>query len=357
MASRALSSSALSTLLSAAVALALCGCGQQTPEADSASAPVPSEPASEEAPIELAYSISFPASHRQYETAVAWAREVEKRTGGRVAITTHPDDALTQAPRCFEEVLKGASDIGMTSFASTPGRFPLLEGLDMPLGYPSGAAASRIAADIVAKYDPEELSDVHLLYVHAHGPGMLASRKAVRTLDNMAGLKVRATGVPAKIVEALGGIPATLGQAETYEALQKGSVEATWCPIETLKEWKQGEVIAYVVDTSPIACTTAMFVVMNKAKWQALPEDVRQVIGEVSAQWTAKHGAAWDKADDEGRAFVEGLGREIIRLPGDEQARWKAAVQPVLDEYVARTHEKQLPGEVLLENVRAALAQ
>jgi len=49
-------------------------------------------------------------------------------------------------------------------------------------------------------------------------------------------------------------------QPETYEALQKGVVEATLCPIETLKGWKQGEAISFVTDSSSIGYTTAMFV-------------------------------------------------------------------------------------------------
>ena len=84
------------------------------------------------------------------------------------------------------------------------------------------------------EFQPAEIQDVHLLYIHAHGPGILASKKPVQSLDDMAGLKVRATGLSSKIVENLGGVPIAMSQGETYEALQKGVVEATFCPIETL---------------------------------------------------------------------------------------------------------------------------
>ena len=50
-----------------------------------------------------------------------------------------------------------------------------------------------------------------------------------------------------------------MSQPETYEALQ-GVVDATLCPIETLKGWKQGEVISSVTDSSVVGYTTAMFV-------------------------------------------------------------------------------------------------
>ena len=307
--------------------------------------------------IELSYSIFFPPSHIQCQTAEAWAKEIEKRSDGRVKITLYPGGSLTKAPQCYEGVVNGISDIGMSCFAYTRGRFPLLEGLDLPLGYPSGLAATRIATEMALKYQPQETADTHVLYIHAHGPGILASKKPVRTLDDINGLKVRATGLSAKIVESLGGTPVAMSQPETYEALQKGVVEATFCPIETLKGWKQGEVIDCVTDTSVIGYTTAMFVVMNLDRWNAMPADIQEVFNAVSKEWVDKHGEAWDQADKEGREFIDGLGREVIALDSEETPRWTAAVKPILDEYVAATSEKELPGEAFLKDVQALVAQ
>ncbi|HEV57903.1 MAG TPA: TRAP transporter substrate-binding protein [Phycisphaerales bacterium] len=305
-----------------------------------------------EAVIELSYSVFFPPAHIQCQTAQAWAEEIGRRTGGKVNITVYPAGTLTKAPQCYEGVVSGISDIGMSCFAYTRGRFPLLEGIDLPLGYPNGLVATQVATEITRKYQPQEVADTHLLYVHAHGPGILASRKPVRTLEDLAGLKVRATGLSSKIVQHLGATPLAMSQPETYEALQKGVVDATFCPIETLKGWKQGEVIESVTETSIIGYTTAMFVVMNKAAWDKLSPDVQQVFNEVSDEWVVKHGQAWDQADREGKAFVEDLQHQIITLDEAEQQRWRAAVQPVLDEYVAAAAAKNLPGEQFLADLQ-----
>ncbi len=324
------------------LAVGLSGCGK-------------AERAGEVRPIELSYSIFFPPSHIQCQTAEAWAREVEKRAGGRVKITVYPGGTLTQAPQCYEGVVNGISDIGMSCLAYTRGRFPLMEGLDLPLGYPDGLTASRAAMAMLQKYQPAEFKDVHMLYLHAHGPGILASKRAVRSLEDMQGLKVRATGLSAKIVECLGGVPVAMSQPETYEALQKGVVDATLCPIETLKGWKQGEVIASVTDSRKIGYTTAMFAAMNKAKWNSLPADVRKIIEDVSAEWVDRHGRAWDEADEAGRQFVLNLQHEIIPLSAAETARWQSAVQPMLDEYARKMQDQNLPGAELLRDLQAML--
>jgi TRAP-type C4-dicarboxylate transport system substrate-binding protein len=308
-------------------------------------------------PIELSYSIFFPPSHIQAETAEAWAREIEDRTNGRVKITMYAGGTLTPAPQVYDGVVNGISDIGMSCFAYTPGRFPLLEGLDLPLGYPSGTVATRVATEMVKKYEPEEIADTHVLYIHAHGPGILASKKPVQTLEDLKGLKVRATGLSQKVAEALGATPVAMPQPDTYEALQKNVVDATLCPIETLKGWNQGEVIESVTDSSAVGYTTSMFVVMNKDRWEKLPPEVQEVFTEVSAEWVDKHGQAWDQADAEGREFVESLGKQIITLTPEQQQAWKEAVRPVLDNYVAAAKEKGLPGEQFLADAQAMIAE
>ena len=343
----------IAVIAAAAAVFTLSGCSSKRESSSSSG----QDRAAEVKPVELSYSIFFPATHLQAQTAEAWAKEIEARSGGRIEITMYPGGTLTKAPQVYEGVVNGISDIGMSVFAYTRGRFPLLEGLDLPLGYPDGVTATRIANEMMRKYDPEELEDVHVLYLHAHGPGILASKKAVRTVDEVAGMKVRGTGLSAKIVSALGAVPVSMSQGETYDALQKGVVDATFCPIETLKGWKQGEVIDYVVDTTAIGYTTAMFVVMNKAKWDALPQDLQTVMTEVSEEWILRQGQAWDQSDAEGEEFVRSLGKTFIELsPGQEQA-FVQAVRPVLAEYVSAAEAKGLPGKDFLEDIQRLLEQ
>ena len=329
----------------AAAALALfAGCAADTRE------PTP------EHPLRLTYSIFFPPSHAHSRLAAEWAKEVEARSGGRLTFLLLPGGALTKADQCYQGVADGISDLGMSCFAYTRGRFPLIEGLDLPVGYPDGLTASRVATALIAKYDPPETRDTHILYVHAHGPGILATKRPVRSLEDLAGMKVRATGLSSKVVECLGGIPIGMSQQDTYEALQKGVVEATLCPVETLKGWKQGEVIEYVTAAaSAIGYTTTMFVAMNRKRWESLPPDLRKILEEVSAEWVDKHGLVWNDADDEGRAFIASLGHETLPLADEETARWRERLAPVLEDYVRATEAKGLPGRAFLADLQSIL--
>jgi TRAP-type C4-dicarboxylate transport system substrate-binding protein len=291
----------------------------------------------EAAPIKLTFSIFFPPTHGQAKAAIDFAKEVEKRTNGKVEITTFPGGTLTNAPQCYDGVVKGISDMGNSCFAYTRGRFPVMAAVDLPMGYKNGVVASHVANDFAKSVNPKELQDVKVLYIHAHGPGILHTKSPVKNLEDLKGLKIRATGLSAKVVEALGGVPVAMPQGDTYEALQKGVVEGTFGPIEVLKGWKQGEVIKYTTECYSVGYTTAMFVVMNLKKWNALPADVKKVIDAVSAEWVDVHGKAWVSTDTAGREFTLSLGNKIIPLSDEESARWRKAVEPVINDYIAKT--------------------
>ncbi|OPL16495.1 MAG: C4-dicarboxylate ABC transporter substrate-binding protein [delta proteobacterium MLS_D] len=308
-----------------------------------------------EAKITLNYSVFFPAAHGQAKAAAAWAEEIEKRTDGEVTINLFPGGTLTNARQCYDGVVQGISDLGMSCFAYTPGRFPVMEALDLPVGYPDGTTATRVANEFLNIMQPDELKDVKVLYIHAHGPGLLHTKKPVRTLEEIRGMKIRSTGLSEKVTRALGAVPVGMSQGEAYEALQKGVVEGTFTPIETLKGWKQAEVVKYTTECTSIGYTTAMFVVMNNNKWNSLPADIQKIFDDVSVEWIDRHGAVWDEEDDAGREYTLELGNEIITLSPEESERWVAAVKPILEDYAISSEEKGVPGRKALEELQALL--
>ncbi|MFP4105803.1 MAG: TRAP transporter substrate-binding protein [Phycisphaerae bacterium] len=310
----------------------------------------------DDATYTLQYNVFFPATHVQAELAQQWADEIREKTDGDVDITVGFTGKYAKANQTYEAVSTGEVDIGMSCFAYTRGRFPLLEGLDLPVGYPDGKTASKTAHELVKKYNPKEVQDTHVLYVHAHGPGILATRKEVRSLEDVEGLKIRATGLSSKIVDKLGGTPVAKSQSETAELLSKNVVDATLCPAETLEGWKQAEEINYVVDSRCIGYTTSMFVVMNKDVWESLPVEYQKTITEVSEKYAAKAGQAWDEADESARKLIAELEKETVELSPQEQEKWEARVAPILDEYAQRDKEG-LPCRTFLADIQTIVKE
>jgi TRAP-type C4-dicarboxylate transport system substrate-binding protein len=299
----------------------------------------------------LTYSIFFPATHGQCKAGIAWAKQIEQRTNGQVKITVFPGGALTKANQCYDGVVKGITDIGMSCFAYTRGRFPVMEAADLPLGYPNGLAASRIVNAFYHQVKPQELSDVQVMYLHAHGPGLLHTKKPVQKLDDLRKMKIRSTGLSTKIVEALGAVPVAMPQGSTYESLQKAVVEGTFGPMEVLKGWRQAEVVKYTTNCKQIGYTTSMFVVMNRNKWNSLPVEIQSIINSVNREWVDVHGVAWDALDDQGRDFTIQQKNHIFELSEKEVERWKKAVEPVIYDYTDKVKMKNLNGKAYVDSL------
>jgi TRAP-type C4-dicarboxylate transport system substrate-binding protein len=188
------------------------------------------------------------------------------------------------------------------------------------------------------------------MYLHAHGPGLINTKtRPVRKLEDMKGLKFRAHGTSALAVEALGGTPVPKPMPETYEMLQKGVVDGAVYPLEADKGWKLGEVTRYCTAAFSVAYTTSFFVVMNKAKWNALSPEIQKVIQEINQEWIVKHGEAWDQSDMEGLRFFLNQGGEVIGLDAKESARWKKAVAPVINNYAQDMNKKGFNGQEIVD--------
>lgn len=315
---------------------------------------------SSEEVYELTYSNFFPGTHYNSILAEQWIEEIQSRTNGAVKITYYPGGTLATAANTYDSVVQGICDIGMSVFAYTPGRFPACELIDLPHGYPNGWVATQVANDFYNEFTPAELDDVHPLYFHATGPYVIFTTKTpVRTMSDLNGMVLRATGVGAQIIQSLGAQGYGASQGEAAELLAKGTVDGNHSTLESLKAYKQAELVKYVTNCQAVGNCSMMFVVMNEDKWNSLPDKIQKIITEVSEEFIEKHGKVWNYGDEEAtQYFLDfGNGREVINLSQDEINSWiAAAVQPMIDKYITEKMALGLPAseyeEYILERVK-----
>lgn len=313
-------------------------------------------PALAKAETTLTYATFFPATHAQAETAKAWCADVEKVTGGKVKVDFFPGQTLAKAPQLYDAAVEGIADISFGVLAYHRGRFPVMAAVDLPLGYTSGVQASSVANAVYDKFKPKEFKDVHAMYFHAHGPGLPHSaKKPLKTLADWKGMKLRATGNSAAVVKALGGTPVAGSMAEAYQSIQKGIVDGGMYPIETNKGWKMAEVVDYMTEAFPIAYTTTFYVVMNQDKWAMLDEASKAAITKLNQEYAVKHGQVWDASDVAGKAFFLEKGNEIVTIDAAEAAKWKTAVQPVINDYVSKSAKKKFDGKAVVDFITTSL--
>ena len=298
--------------------------------------------------VTLKYSQTFPAANKFSTLSEQWCKEVEKRTNGRVKVTHYPGATLTPPVQTYDSVVKGIADVGLSFCSYTRGKFPLTEAVDLPLGIKSGLQGTKMANEYFKKFKPKEFDEVKLAYLSTSPPHFLFSKKPVNNLEEMKGLKIRATGTSAKVVQALGGAPVGMPMGEAYDSLSKGVVDGIVCPYEPMKGWKLAETVSSSTEYEQVYANVA-FVAMNKEKWNAISKGDQQVIEKINEEWMEKQGKLWDELNVEGKdAFVQ-RGGKMILLSKEENARWSARLRPILDEYVKAMKEKGLPGDEALK--------
>jgi TRAP-type transport system periplasmic protein len=303
----------------------------------------------EEKVIKLKYSDIFAPSHKNGIIAKEWCKEVEKRTNGRVKVTHFPGGTLTPPPQTYDSVVKGIADVGHTLAAYSAGRFLLTEVLAQPLGYTSGYQATKTCNEYYKKFKPKEFDDTKIMYIHGHGPGMFQTTKAVSSLDDIKGLRIKANTENMPIVTAIGGAPVTLPITETYDALQKGLIDGLLLPMEPLKGWKFADVIKTVFQCQPMAYTAPICVFMNKDKWNSISKADQETIEKINEEWVDKQAKAWNEMDKEATDLANQKGIKIIKTTKEQDAQVAEKMKTVLAEWVAKTSAKGLPAQEALD--------
>ncbi|WP_084031965.1 TRAP transporter substrate-binding protein [Desulfonatronum lacustre] len=305
-------------------------------------------------PVSLRLAHFFPATHpAETELVQGWAKALAEASDGRIDVVSYPGQTLLAAPEIYDGVVTGIADIGLSVFAYTRGRFPLLEVFELPgVTYKNSKVASQVAWDAIKTLNPAEVQDTKLLMVLATGPGDLFTKSPVRTLEDLQGLEIRATGLSAKTLAALGAIPVAMPQSEAYEALSRGLVKGNLSPLEVLQGWRHAEVTDYLTMT-PFLYNTLFFVTMNQRAWDRLPEDLQAVITEISEQFfldVAK--GLWDAQNEAALTYaVETTGQQVIHLTDEETARWTELVLPIQAEFLRDMAGRGLPGQEALDLV------
>jgi TRAP-type C4-dicarboxylate transport system substrate-binding protein len=288
------------------------------------------------AKINLTYNTYFPPTHVMAKLSKAWCEEVEKRTDGKVKIQFYAGGQLLQAPKVIDGVTQGIADIGFSNLAYTRGRFPEMEMCDLPLGYSSGWVASHLANRFYQEFKPEEFDVVQPLYFSGCGPNLIGTvTKPVKELGDLKGVTLRGTGRVADLVEGLGAVARPIPVSEWYEALKRNVIDGVMLPIETYKGFRLGEVLGYCTVNWQVANSYVFYAVMNKKKYNSLPEDVKKVISDVNAEWIEKTAQGWNEIDFVGAEYFKSQGGEFIYLSDEEAKNWIAKIQPIIDQYIA----------------------
>ena len=301
--------------------------------------------------------------HIPHGRAGMWlVQDVEKRSQGRIKVEYYWANSLVPAKQLVDALQKGVCDIAFINPAYQPGKLPLMTLSTLPATSPGEYFPTANAFQELMQM-PEMQAEIDKLNIQYLGPltnttyGIWTSKKQVRHLEDLKGLKIRAIGLHGNLLAALGGVPVSLGATEIYQAIAKGTLDGGGANAPMAIGYKWEEVAKYFY-TIPLG-NMAMILGVNKDSWKKIPPDIQD-------RFRGAHdialGAAHDLYQGEGEVMLNKMvaaGKVIVTHPSPEdlvKAR-EVAKEKIWSDWVKKMEQKGLPGQKVLDRWLELLAK
>jgi TRAP-type C4-dicarboxylate transport system substrate-binding protein len=240
---------------------------------------------------------AYPADNPHSENLVAFAKDVDAATGGKLQITVHPGASLFKAPDIKRAVQTGQAQIGEVLLSLHENEDPVF-GVDVvPFLATSFPEAMKLYKASKAAVEKKLASQgLMLLFAVPWAPQGVYVNKPLNTIDDMKGLKWRAYNVgTARIGELVGAQSVTVQAAELPQALATGVVNSFMSSGGTGYDSKAWESLKYFYDVQAWIPKDITFV--NKAAFDALDKPTQDAILKAAATAETRGWKAWeDKA-------------------------------------------------------------
>lgn len=266
-----------------------------------------------------------------------WARELEKCSGGSVAVEIFPGGTQLGNPtKLYDAVRAGAVDIAHGLSGLPGGRFERTRIAELPFIFDSADEATRGLWAMFPDYLEDEFPGVKILALHAHNPGQIhTTKKSVKEIADINGLKLRFPTAAAKaMIGALGGNPVGLPPGAVYENAEKGVIDGAVFTWDTMASFNLAEVMKHHLDAK--AYVTTFWFGMNQKTYDGLPANAKACVDKSSGEaLIAKFGPWWDAWDKAGYARVSGDGHTITKLSDAQRAEWLKTLDPMITGFIA----------------------
>jgi TRAP-type transport system periplasmic protein len=293
-----------------------------------------------------------------------WAKKLEQESGGKLKVEIYPSMQLGgRQPQLFDQARDGVVDIVWTVAGSTPGRFPRLEVFELPfLSHAIGEKTAPAVWEFYETFAKDELKDVKPLAVWGFGKGILFTKDVViKTPADAKGLKLRASNRQTNDAFALiGAQPQSIPPPGVPEALAKGVVDGVVFPYDAVIPFKLDELTNRVSEFGGDRTfyNSVLLFVMNKARYDGLPDDLKKVIDANSGAGLSRDlGRKWDEWDQIGRAAVLKRNTPIHVIDGEDLAAWKKATEPIFAKWIEERDKAGDKGADLVKSAQSLVAK
>jgi tripartite ATP-independent transporter DctP family solute receptor len=292
-------------------------------------------------------SISIPQNSHQGVAIDTFAKEVEKRTGGRYKIQPFYSGALGAEREATEAVQLGTQELTFTSSGPVPNFVPEVKILDVPFLFRDYAHARAvldgpIGQELLQKFDARGIKA--LAWGENGFRHMTNSKRAVNGPEDLKGLKMRTMENPVHVqaYKGFGIIPTPMAFSEVFTALQQGTVDGQENPLSVITSAKFDQVQKYLTLTGHVYSPCVFL--MNKEAFDKLSAADKTAFLDAAKEGVKANRLRVDSDEKIAVADLRAKGMTVVDQV--DKARYQAALAPVYADF-----EKQF-GKANLDRIR-----
>lgn len=258
-----------------------------------------------------------------------FVNRVAERTGENFQIQTFPSEQAGNERQMLDAIILGNLDICKTSTGIISAVVPEFGVFDLPyvfrdLNHMMATVKSKVGQDLAAKL---EARNVKILFWMEQGTrSFYTTSKPVRTPNDLKGLKIRTIASPVMVdtINALGATATPMGFGDLYLGLKSGVVDGAENAPDAIWYAKHNEVAKYFSVTNHFR--TPVVVVMNKAKFDALPREYQDIIMTTAHETQDWAGTLYSQVS---AALIASLKKSGMTVVDADEEAFRKAVEPV----------------------------
>lgn len=313
------------------------------------------QPALAQDQVTLKFTHMFPPTHFGWkEGGQPFTEMITEATGGEVQFQNFP---AGQLGKDYIGLLgSGLADMAVLVGSYMPDKLPLTSVSELPVKYGSACEATGKLWAIAqpggplyeAEYKPQGLRPLFVAVLPTY-KAMTTSRE-LRTLDDLKGLKLRASGAAMEqTARALGAVPVQIQAPEVNDSLRRGTMDGAFWPYHSAPPYELDTLFKYGLEGPSLGSTSVIFAISEK-KWEGLSDKAKAAFEEAAAQMQPRFCKWLDQ--DEARVrqeMIDQHGYVPVTVSAEEELRWQEKLAPVIDAWAQRMDGQGLSGTAILQ--------
>lgn len=315
------------------------GCGGGAAEAPADGGEAPADGGEAPADSGETYVLKFAHDHTTtspfHTSALRFKELIEEGSDGRMTVEIYPSQQLGSAREMIEGMQMGTIEMTLLPTAKFGGFDQKLNIVDMPFLFPNEDVLWKVLEGDLGKEFMDGLPAIGIQGVAFYAEGFKAftANKEIHKPEDFQGMKIRTMEAPIIMAQykAWGANPVPIDFAEVYNSLQQKVVDGQENPLLSIHDMKFYEVQSNMIISDH--AYLSYFLSASKVWLDSLPEDLQQLVWDVSLDVAQSHKQLMYEANDGYLKNIQDFGTTVTYLTDEEREAFKVASQPVYEEF------------------------